>query len=586
MPSKRQSAPRPMENLGRGVVAVRATDTSAFISWRLLGLDPDGIGFNIYRSTNGAEATKLNSAVLTKGTNFVDAQPDLTKSNRYWVRSVINGQEQSPASGSFTLAANAAKGPIVKVPLRAGDKIRYVWVGDLDGSGEYDYVIDRHGTQQGLEAYRSDGTFLWKVSMGPNSENQNNIEPGSSGISVGNWDGITVYDLDSDGFAEVIVRISNGVVFGDGKTFSGGKDNNEQFIAVLDGKTGALRATAKIQNNYIQHGPFAARLGIGYLDGVTPHVVAFMKNRGDDKAFHRNIAAWTFDKTKLTQKWVFDNDDAGADGHNTRILDVDGDGKDEVGEIGFMLNGDGKLRYSLRPQGIEHGDRWQISKIDPSRPGLQGYGVQQDNPSKLWEYYYDARDGKILWKHFGDAVADIGRGMIGDIDPNYPGMESWSAGGSGLYNAPSNTLASKDKTLSPWAHLGLWWDGDDTMELYNDGKIEKWNPAAPTASNKLPRILTISSYGAVNPGDPNPGFLGDIFGDWREEVITTNAANSELIIFTTDQPTDRRLYTLAHNPNYRNGMTLKGYLQNAHVDYFIGKGMTTPPRPNIRYAGV
>jgi rhamnogalacturonan endolyase len=81
-----------------------------------------------------------------------------------------------------------------------------------------------------------------------------------------------------------------------------------------------------------------------------------------------------------------------------------------------------------------------------------------------------------------------------------------------LYNAPSDTLIYENKTLSPWAHLGLWWDGDDTVELYNDGKIEKWNPVMPATSSELPRILTISSYGAVNPGDPNPGFLSDIFG--------------------------------------------------------------------------
>lgn len=587
LPAKRQAGPRPMENLGRGITAVRSSSNTAFISWRLLGLDPDGIGFNIYRSTNGADANRLNSEILTKGTNYVDSTADLAQSNRYWVRSVINGKEQSPASGSFTLSANNAQEPVVRVPLKAGDRIKYVWVGDFDADGEYDYLIDRHGTRQGLEAYRRDGKFLWKVDMGPNSENQNNIEPGSSGIDVGHWDGVTVYDVDSDGIAEVIVRIANGVVFGDGTIFDGGANDDEQFIAVLDGRTGALRASTKIKNDYIEHGPFAARLGVGFLDGVRPHIVAFMKNRQDDKKFNRNLAAWTFDGSKIVEEWVYDDQNAGSgsDGHNTRIIDVDGDGKDEVGEIMFVLNGDGTLKYDMTKSGIGHGDRWQIAKMDPSRPGLQGYGVQQSNPDKLWEYYYDATDGKVLWKHYGDEVADIGRGLVGDIDPNHPGMESWSAAGSGLYNAPSDTLVEEDTSLSPWAHLSLWWDGDDTVELYNDGKLEKWDPANPSTSSKLPRIFRIDKYGAINPGDPNPGFLGDIFGDWREEVITTNAANDELIIFTTDQPTERRLYTLAHNPAYRNGMTLKGYLQNAHVDYYIGRGMEAPPKPNIRYIG-
>jgi|GEM_PF-6489618 len=46
------TGPRQMENLGRGVVAVR-DGSNVFISWRLLALDPSGIGFNVYRSAAG-----------------------------------------------------------------------------------------------------------------------------------------------------------------------------------------------------------------------------------------------------------------------------------------------------------------------------------------------------------------------------------------------------------------------------------------------------------------------------------------------------------------------------------------------------
>jgi len=252
------------------------------------------------------------------------------------------------------------KSPVERVPLKAGDRIKHVWVGDFDADGEYDYLIDRHGTQQGFEAYRRDGKFLWSVSMGPNSENQNNIEPGSSGIDVGHWDGATVYDIDSDGIAEVIMRTANGVVFGDGTTFDGAANDDEQFIAVPDGETGALRASAKIRNDYIEHGPFAARLGVGFRDGVCPHIVAFMKNRRDDKQFNRNLAAWTFDGSKVVEEWVYDDQNAGSgsDRHNTRIIDVDGDGTDEVGGIMFVLNGDGTLKYDMTTSGIGHGDRW------------------------------------------------------------------------------------------------------------------------------------------------------------------------------------------------------------------------------------
>ncbi|KAI7779781.1 hypothetical protein LA080_000378 [Diaporthe eres] len=572
---------RPMEKLGRGVVAVRASTTNVLVSWRLLGLDPSGIGFNIYRATGSGSASKLNANVLTGGTNYLDTTANLAQTNTYHVRPVVGGSEQV-ASGTFTLPANKAVEPVVRVPIKAGNEIKYVWVGDLDGDGEYDFIVGRKGTRQKLEAYRSDGTFLWDVDMGPNSENQNNIEPGSATLYVGHWDGVTVYDFESDGGAEVAVRIANGVRFGDGKTFSTSNDNH-QFIAILDGRTGALRASAQVPTDYLADGPLAARFGVGYLDGTRPHLVAYMKNRIGSGDFNLMMTAWTFsgNSVNLAWKWLRGSQNA-PDGHNTRIIDVDGDGRDEVSEIGFMLNGNGTVRYLMGPKGINHGDRFHIAKMDPSRAGLQGYGVQQDNPSGLHEYYYDARTGELIWQHKGD-LADVGRGMAGDIDPRSPGMEVWSF--EGIYNARTNQLTEPNTTLRPWPHLGLWWDGDVLMELYNDGKFEKWDWLNPKTTSSLPRLLRISDFGAINADGVNPAFHGDILGDWREEVIVTNSDHSQLIIFTTDRPSDIRLYTLPHNPAYRNSMTLKGYVQSHHLDYFLGQGMSTPPQPNIRYVG-
>ncbi|MFG2926696.1 hypothetical protein ACGFYA_34995 [Streptomyces sp. NPDC048305] len=571
-----------MENLDRAVVAVRSSSTDALVSWRLLGLDPDDTGFNVYRSTDGASSTKLNSKVLTGATNFVDTTADLSKSNSYRVRPVVDGKEQA-SSRTFTLSADHAVEPVVRIPLGEGGPIKFTWVGDLDGDGAYDYVVDRQTTPQKIEAYRSNGELLWRMDMGPNSTDQNNIEGGSSTIDVGNWDGVTVQDLDGDGRAEVAVRIANGVTFGDGKTFTY-SDDGHQFIAVLDGNTGAARATAPVPDDYLSDGPMYARFGVGYLDGATPSLVAFMKNRIGSGDFNLMMAAWSFDGTNLSRQWKWLRGDQDLpDGHNTRIVDVDGDGKDEIAEIGFVLNGDGTLRYSLAPAGVVHGDRFYIGKMDPGRPGLQGYGIQQNNENGLREYYYDATDGSMIWKHSEDGVTDVGRGLVGDIDPDHPGMEAWSF--SGIYNAPTGKLTESDTTLAPWPALGLWWDGDPSMELLNDGKLEKWDPAAPKPSNSLPRVLTASKFGAVGVGSAgNPTLIGDLMGDWREEAVYPNANNDELIVFTTNQPTDTRLYTLAHNPAYRNAMTLKGYLQSHEVDYYLGNGMDTPPRPNIGYA--
>lgn len=573
---------RPMEKLGRGVVAVRKANNQVLVTWRLLGLDPDNIGFNVYRATGSGSASKLNSNVLTAGTNFLDTNANLGQANTYHVRPVVNGNEQA-ASGTFTLKANNAVEPVVRVPIRGGGPIKFVWVGDLDGDGEYDYVLDRQTSPQKIEAYRRDGTFLWDVDLGPNSQNQNNISPGSSTVNVGHNDGVTVYDFDGDGRAEVAIRIANGVRFGDGRTFSN-SNNNNQFIAILDGRTGALRASAQLPTDYIAQGPLAVRFGVGVLDGSRPHLTVFAKNRKSDGSFNLQMTAWTFNGSSVSMawKWLRGNQNA-PDGHNSRVIDVDGDGRDEVHEIGFTLNGDGRLRYSLGDRGIVHGDRFCIAKIDPNRSGLQGFGVQQSNPSNLLEYYYDATNGNIIWGHYGSSPADVGRGLIGDIDPNHPGLEAWSF--SGVYNAPSNRLVSGSSSLAPWPHMTVFWDGDILTELFNDGKIEKWDPANPSPSGSLPRLVTTWNFGGTRPFSPYPAFIGDIFGDWREEIIMTTPNNDALVIFTTDVPSDIRLYTLAHNPAYRNDMCVKGYMQAHYVDYFLGQGMSKPPRPNIYYVG-
>ncbi|MXN90115.1 T9SS type A sorting domain-containing protein [Flavobacterium sp. Sd200] len=571
-------AQRRMENLGRGVVAVR-TNNTVFISWRLLGLDPSGIGFNVYRSENGATATKLNTSVLTAGTNFTDTTANLTQENVYYVKPVIGGTEQT-ASGTYTLIANADSKPCYTVPILPGSSIHFVWVGDLDGDGEYDYVLDRIGDVSGhskIEAYKRDGTFLWDIDYGPNSANQNNISPGSATIDVGNWDGVTVYDLDGDGKAEVITKIANGVRFGDNTTWTNSSDT-KQWIAILDGETGALKSYKTIPNDYTTAGSFACSLGIGYLNGTTPSIVGKFKNRNADGSFNLMVCAFNYNgnNTNLQWKWLRGNTDA-PDGHQIRIIDVDGNGTDEVCDIGYCLNGDGTVRYLLGPEGVVHGDRTQIGKLDPNRAGMQGYAVQQNNPSGLLEYYYDANTGELLWEHYG-SVGDIGRGTAADVDPTHSGFEVWSF--FGIYNGPTNTQLTSDPNR-PYPNFKIWWDGDLLGENLHDEKIEKWNYTTSSVS----RLVTCWHYNDAGGSDRNaPLFYGDINGDWREEVILRNADNSQLVIFTTNVPSTTRLYTLAHNPAYRNCMTIKGYMQSHHTDYFLGAGMSTPEQPDIYYA--
>lgn len=571
---------RVMEALGRGVVALnRGKDV--FISWRLLGTEPQDTAFNLYRITDGGEPVRLNDQPLTGGTNFVDQHVDLQRENAYVVRAIRDGKEQPP-SKPFVLAKASPARQYLEVPLKHRDNtyVHLAWVGDLDGDGEYDFVVDRlpmggePGTTQKLEAYLRDGTFLWSVDFGPLSLNPKGARWNNPAavISNGHNDGVTVYDLDLDGKAEVIIKSARGVIFGEGKTVQGG-DDVQQYISVLDGMTGAERARAEVPRDLDADGPVAGHMGIMYLDGVHPSIVFKAKNRAKSGSFNLMSNTWSFDGQKLKHEWKWNRGSLPlADAHQVRIVDVDRDGRDELCEIGFVVDDDGKLLYGMK--GIVHGDRFHIGDLDPDRPGLEGFGVQQKNHSKLHLYYYDAATGQILRKHFGKEISDIGRGIAADADPRYRGYEYWAF--SGMYNAPTGKQVSGD-AKTPWPNFRIWWDGDALSEILNREVIEKWD----YENLSTIRLLTAYRDGAIKTWRDAPVFYGDILGDWREEVIWEHRDHDKLMIFTTTDPSDIRLYTLPHNPEYRACMTVKGYMQSNMVDYYLGDGMETPPAPRI-----
>jgi rhamnogalacturonan endolyase len=60
-----------------------------------------------------------------------------------------------------------------------------------------------------------------------------------------------------------------------------------------------------------------------------------------------------------------------------------------------------------------------------------------------------------------------------------------------------------------------------------------------------------------------------------------------LRIFTTTMPTDRRQYTLMHDPVYRLSVAWQNvaYNQPAQPGFYMGEGMQPAPRPDIVVVG-
>ena len=163
------------------------------------------------------------------------------------------------------------------------------------------------------------------------------------------------------------------------------------------------------------------------------------------------LTAWNFKNRKISKQWTFDSDDPSQPGnrpyrgqgnHNLSVADVDADGKDEIVFGAMVLDDNGKGLYTT---GLGHGDALHVSDLDPTRPGLEVFDIQE-RFDDAGAHLRDARTGENLWKKAsvkaGDDGEGPGRGLSLDIDPRHPGYECWvfGAGIRGLFNAKGELI--------------------------------------------------------------------------------------------------------------------------------------------------
>ena len=602
------NAQRQMENLGRGMVAVnrgigRGGD-KVYVGWRMLGTDPEDIAFNLYRSTGGGEPVKLNDRPISQSTNYIDTVVSLNQPNSYFVRPVLGNQEQEP-SDSFTLPANEPVRQYISIPLQtpAGYTPNDASVGDLDGDGEYEIVLHQTGVSHDnahegltdepiLQAYKLDGTFLWEINLGIN------IREGA------HYTQFMVYDLDGDGKAEIACKTADGTVDGEGKVIgdanadyvnSDGKIlDGPEFLTIFDGLTGA----ALITTDYIPPRGSVTDWGdnygnrcdrflacIAYLDGERPSLVmcrGYYRGRGGYSG-QTVLAAWDFRDGLLTNRWTFtaiqngiNHEYTGQGNHNLAVGDVDGDGRDEIVYGACCIDDDGTGLYTTR---LGHGDAMHLSDMDPDRPGLEVFDIHENPNHQYGVEFRDAGTGEVIWG--AGPFVDVGRGVAMDIDPRYKGYECWANGGPTFANVLFSCMGEVVANAKPSStNFGVWWDDDLLRELLDSNRISKWN-----WTNSLDNtIFTAVDCSSNNGTKSTPALCADILGDWREEVIWRTTDNQELRIFTTNIPTEYRFYTFMHDPIYRLSVAWQNvaYNQPTQTGFYMGDGMSTPPRPAIQ----
>lgn len=596
-------------------MAVR-NGSNILVSWRRLAQEPEEARYNLYtRQGDKGQYSRLNTEPLS--TSYYQGSSALIPiGSDIAVALVLPDGTEGALSAPFQLKSYDTRNIFVDIdyslsPLEMADySTKFVWPVDLDGDGEFDYVVDRLHMREGVtdkvEGYLRSGEHLWTVDMGPNEF-----------ICMGQDDQVVAYDIDCDGRGELIIQTSDGTRFWDserndwGAYLLGAEDtdgdgivdyNNEtqrnppHYMTVVDGMTG--REKASVEQTYSpyynrtnkaslmgdEYNKHVGHVGVFYPDGVHPAVVMEYHTRTTDGAHHYYNAAWSFDYSNGTAKnWhqIFHEPTGGATFHQIRIADSDGDGCDEMVEGGYTMDHDGTTLFNT---GIAHGDRFRTSDIDPERPGMETFAIQQNASDMLGQILYDAASGTPIKRWYLSEVGDVGRGECMDIDPDHLGYEMFSTMDTYLNDAQGNPI---EGAATYFPTEGLWWDGALDRERVDspDGNgynadIRKYDGGKNT---RLFEIAKESNYKYKCQGAKRGLFWGDIIGDWREELILRKLENdvcTGITGFSTDMTSDvQNIYCLQEDPAYRLQCTTRGYYQSPNTSFYLGYDMPRPPLP-------
>jgi rhamnogalacturonan endolyase len=559
---------RVKEQLDRGMVAFTREDGSIYVQWRLLDNDPADIAFNIYQVKDRSLPVRLNDEPIFRTTDFIDHTAILNVHNVYFVRSVKDGKEYE-TSERYSINANTPIKPYLSLKLGSDTTtFQKVGIGDLNGDGRYDFVIKTPNTSLDpwywrpsettykLEAYLSDGTFLWHRDLGWN-------------IEAGMWySPYVVYDFNGDGRAEIAVktapmdidyRETKPCPYGIYK--AGRVTSGPEYISILDGMTGEEIARADWPSRDgmgIYHHAARHQLGVAYLDGKTPSLIAA---RGTYTVM--KLAAYQFYNNKLDELWTWDSSDEpgglyyGQGSHFMQSVDVNGNGKDAIVIGAAVIDSNGEGLWS---SGLGHADNVWVGNIDPTRKGLEIYlgieGARAKGSLKHGVSLRDAQTGELLWGLDQTTHHVHGAGLCSNIDSRHVGMECYSGEHSRpnrwLHTAQGQLIADENEWRMGLSPRAVYWDASTEREVLMGNRIFRFPDETITENIEGHQMAWF-----------------DLMGDWREEVITS--VPGELRIYPTPIPAEDRRITLMQDPLYRSGVAhlSMGYGQPPLTSYYL-----------------
>lgn len=592
------------EKLNRGLIVFKNKDSHFYVSWRLLDTDPKDVAFNVYRSANGGKFTKINSKPVNLTTDYIDKSAPSGGTLQYMVKTVVKGVEKEESEKAVP---NEGGLNYTSIKLRTNETFSKIALADLNGDGIYDYIIKYPGsavdpgswrrspTTFKIEAYLSDGTYLWTKDLGWN-------------IEQGVWySPFVAFDLNGDGKAEIAVKTAptdkdyrdpEGHVVGIVPHRSNAAIVDQlpepcpEYCSILDGMTGeeidrvAWPEQARSFGDYNRNN--RQQMAVAYLDGKTP---ALLVNRG---TYRRMVVdAYQLKGNKLEKLWRWDGDEENPiirsmNAHTITCYDVDGDGRDEIIMGSMVVDDYGEALWSA---GLGHTDRAVIGKIIPDREGLQILYSVEEFQDTCGMALVDARTGKYIWT-INQKTTHVGSGFAADIDPAHPGLECFGAedskaGKNDRYMFTANGQRIGTDADVPGDRSWFWWDSGLLRATSGtfptvppppapvvSGENQTVAPTSGRGGGFGSRAFDINLYkGKVLDGGPIQGsvvMVADIKGDWREEIITS--VPGEIRIYSTPIPAVDRRVCLMQDPLYRNYIISRsmGYDQPAMVSYYLG----------------
>lgn len=553
------------EAINRGLVAFK-TSEGIYLSWRLLESDSPNVSFDVFEEQTNGKAQKINQQPIAETTDFLVT--NYKSSAHYFIKTIGNEEDETSAKVSPKPEATL---PYKTIPFKGEYSPDRVAVADLNGDGEYDFIIKQPGGRVDpgvwrkspdtfkLETYLSDGTFLWRKDLGWN-------------IELGIWySPFVVYDFNGDGKAEVALKTAptdTDYRQEDGRVFSG-----PEYCSILDGMTGKEIDRVDWPARNPRFGRYNRnnrnQMGMAYLDGKTP---CLLVARGTYRLMV--VDAYQMKGKKLEKLWQWDGDEENPvirsqGAHSLHTVDLDNDGRDEIVLGSAVLDDDGTLLFSA---GVGHSDKCFVSDIDPERPGMEIFFANEVWHDTAGVSMIDAATGEQIW-NIDHYTRHVGNGMVADIMPDVPGLECFATEDSKAGLHDKYMLSSKGGYLArnlgvPQCTNWIFWDSDklrESIEQSGESKNKRRYEACEFSIVKYPTDTI------CNQLEGSIMMMADLYGDWREELVTV--LPGELRIYSTTIPAKDRHVCLMQDHLYRSDVVHRsmGYFQSPMTTYYLGE---------------